>query len=52
MTEPEDLPDEALVTWATATPEGYVPFYRMLYYPDVLDLKKICLLYTSDAADE
>ena len=41
MNEPDDLPDEALVTWATATPEGYVPFYRMLYYPDVLDLKKV-----------
>lgn len=40
MQEPEDLPDEALVNWATATPEGYVPFYRMLYYPDVLDLKR------------
>jgi hypothetical protein len=32
---------EVLVQWAKPCPQGYVPFYRLFYLPDVLDLKKI-----------
>ena len=41
VSEPEEELHEVLVQWAKPTPEGYVPFYRLFYLPDVLDLKKI-----------
>lgn len=41
MNEQEDELDEVVVMWAKPAPTGYIPFYRMFYLPDVLDLKKI-----------
>ncbi len=41
MSEHYEELHEVLVQWAKASPEGYVPFYRLFYLPDVLDLKKI-----------
>jgi hypothetical protein len=38
--EAEEL-REVLIEWAKPSPAGYVPFYRLFYLPDVLDLKKI-----------